>query len=251
MKLLIDRKEELRNMLDVKKIANMCEIKSVLCTKARVTAARTLQRLKCLTSYSHRGAYYTLPGVPAFDAEGLWIYKGVGFSRIGNLRKTSQHFVEKSSSGFTALELDHKLQVETKHTLLHLVRSKLLNRFLMGREYVYVSIHDANSKRQKMERKHQQAKTDVGMGIQSEMLPDEMKEAIILFFSLLDEKQRRLYAGLESAKIGHGGDVMLANLLNVDPHTVAKGRRELLDRNVLNEGVRRKGGGNKPLKKKA
>ncbi|MDT5026431.1 MAG: hypothetical protein QOE61_2857, partial [Micromonosporaceae bacterium] len=29
------------------------------------------------------------------------------------------------------------------------------------------------------------------------MLPDELKAAIILFYSLLDERQRRLYAGLE------------------------------------------------------
>ena len=34
----------------------------------------------------------------------------------------------------------------------------------------------------------------------------ELQAAIILFFSVLDEKQRRLYAGLESQKFGHGGD---------------------------------------------
>jgi hypothetical protein len=30
--------------------------------------------------------------------------------------------------------------------------------------------------------------------------------AIVVFYSLLDERQRRLYAGLEATKIGHGGD---------------------------------------------
>jgi len=37
------------------------------------------------------------------------------------------------------------------------------------------------------------------------VLPDELKVAIVLFYSLLDERQRRLYAGLEAMKVGHGG----------------------------------------------
>jgi len=35
--------------------------------------------------------------------------------------------------------------------------------------------------------------------------PDELKTAILLFYSLLDEQQRRLFAGLESIKLGHSG----------------------------------------------
>ena len=56
----------------------------------------------------------------------------------------------------------------------------------------------------------------------------ELNAAIVLFYSMLDEKQRRLYTGLESLKLGHGGDRLLADLLGVDPHTVARGRRELM-----------------------
>ncbi len=40
-----------------------------------------------------------------------------------------------------------------------------------------------------------------------EVSPNELKAAIVLFYSLLDEQQRRLYAGLESLRLGHGGDV--------------------------------------------
>ena len=50
------------------------------------------------------------------------------------------------------------------------------------------------------------------------MTVDELKAAVILFFSLLDEKQRRLYAGLEAVRIGHGGDRRVAELLGVDVH---------------------------------
>ena len=35
---------------------------------------------------------------------------------------------------------------------------------------------------------------------------DELKTAILLFSSLLDEQLRRLYAGLEALKLGPSGD---------------------------------------------
>jgi hypothetical protein len=83
-----------------------------------------------------------------------------------------------------------------------------------------------------------------------EISPDELKTAIILFYSLLDEQQRRLYAGLESLKLGRGGDPQLAEFLGLDPHTVSRGRQELLDQNVAIGRVRRSGGGRKPVEKK-
>jgi hypothetical protein len=80
--------------------------------------------------------------------------------------------------------------------------------------------------------------------------PDEMKAAIILFYSLLDEQQRRLYARLESIKLGHGGDSRLAEFLGLDPHTIARGRRQLLDQDVEVGRVRQSGAGRKAVGKK-
>jgi hypothetical protein len=71
-----------------------------------------------------------------------------------------------------------------------------------------------------------------------------------LFYSLLDEQQRRLYAGLESIKLGHGGDTLLADFLNLDAHTVARGRQQLLDQDVASGRTRRQGGGRIPTEKK-
>jgi hypothetical protein len=79
---------------------------------------------------------------------------------------------------------------------------------------------------------------------------DEVKAAMILFFSLLDEKQRRLYAGLESVRLGYGGDRRTAELLGLDAHTVTRGRRELLGGEVDRACVRRGGGGRKSVEKK-
>ena len=77
---------------------------------------------------------------------------------------------------------------------------------------------------------------------------DELRAAMVMVVSLLDEQQRRLYAGLESLQFG--GDRQIAGLLHLDPHTVAKGRRQLLAQDVEVGRVRGAGGGRKPTGKK-
>ena len=79
---------------------------------------------------------------------------------------------------------------------------------------------------------------------------DDLQAAIVLFYSLLDEQQRRLYAGLESLEWGHGGDQRMAQLFGLDVDTVARGRVELLSGQVLRERVRRAGGGRPRAEKK-
>jgi hypothetical protein len=83
-----------------------------------------------------------------------------------------------------------------------------------------------------------------------EVSEEELKASILLFYSLLDEQQRRLYVGLESLKLGRGGDRRLADFLELNPHTVARGRRQLLAQDVEVDRVRRTGGGRKPVEKK-
>jgi hypothetical protein len=81
-------------------------------------------------------------------------------------------------------------------------------------------------------------------------LSPELKAGIILFYSLLDERQRRLYAGLEAHKVGYGGDRKIAEFLGMDVHTVARGRREILAGEVERQRVRQTGGGRKRAEKK-
>ena len=83
------------------------------------------------------------------------------------------------------------------------------------------------------------------------MSPDELKAATILVYSRLDERQRRLCAGLESLRLGYGGDRKVADLLSMNVHTVAKGRKELLVEDLDLDRVRRAGGGRRLIKKNA
>ncbi len=56
-------------------------------------------------------------------------------------------------------------------------------------------------------------------------------------------------AGLESLKLGRGGDRQLSDFLGRAPHTVARGRQQLLAQDVEVDRVRRTGGGRKPWAK--
>lgn len=46
-------------------------------------------------------------------------------------------------------------------------------------------------------------------------------------FATLTEKDRRRYAGIEAAKLGHGGIEYISELFGIDPKTVRRGLMEL------------------------
>jgi len=98
-------------------------------------------------------------------------------------------------------------------------------------------------------RKQSTLELDLDLSCDIQTLADELKAAIILFFSLLNEKQRRLYAGLESFKLGHGGDQKIANLFGINTHTVSRSRQELFSGDVQMHHIRKKGAGRKPVKR--
>jgi len=62
------------------------------------------------------------------------------------------------------------------------------------------------------------------------------------FLSTLNERQRRLYVGLESKRLGHGGDQRLALITGLNVDTIARGRREL-EQAEPSDRIRAPGGG--------
>lgn len=72
---------------------------------------------------------------------------------------------------------------------------------------------------------------------------------INLLLSTLDEHQRRLYVGLESQRLGHGGDRALAQITGVSVATIAAGRREL-ETGPRTAQIRVPGGGRPQVEKK-
>ena len=67
----------------------------------------------------------------------------------------------------------------------------------------------------------------------------------------LDERNRRLFAGLLASDHGHGGVTLLAQVTGLSRTTILRGQRELADGVPRNPGhARRPGGGRPRLEKK-
>ena len=245
------RAQDLLTLFRRKKIATMVELKEALGTQADATIFRKLNELVYRSSYSHRGRYYTLDDIAEYDEWGLWSYRSVWFSQRGTLLSTATALAEEAGAGLFVAEMEILLSVEVKGALLKLVRQRRLSRVQVLGRYLYCSPEADKRKQQVAARRVLEAESLPGGPIPPvAVMPDELKASIVLFFSLLDEKQRRLYAGLESLKVGHGGDRAIADLLGLAASTVAQGRRDLLDRDVELERVRRKGAGRKSVEKK-
>jgi hypothetical protein len=242
--------EDLVALLRERKIAVMDEMKAALGTRGDATVFRLLADLAYRTSYSNRGRYYTLDEVADFDEDGLWSYESVWFSIYGTLLATAESIVEEGEFGHFVDELDNVLHVGTKDALRKLVRDGRLCREKVGGRYLYCSAESVVRRQQVLARRTYNERSLGGPLPEPDAMHDELKAAIILFFSLLNEKQRRLYAGLESLKLGHGGDRRMAKLLGMGVGAVARGRRALLERDVEVERVRRAGAGRKPVEKK-
>jgi hypothetical protein len=83
--------------------------------------------------------------------------------------------------------------------------------------------------------------------------PPDVELAMQVLYRSLRENDRRRYAAVEAAKLGHGGLDYLAALLGCDPKTIRRGQEDLqrladgdLEDITPDERVRRQGGGRKP-----
>jgi hypothetical protein len=242
--------DALRRLLLRNKIATLDELKHTLGTSVDITVFRKLRPLDYLTSYSHRGRYYTLREIARFDEHGLWSQAEAWFSRFGTLLATAEGFVHRSPRGYFADELAPLLHVAVQDALHQLTQQGRVSRQVVGGRYLYMAMDQALQRQQLLARRTVEILPTVMDASVLEVSPEEVKAAILLFYSLLDEQQRRLYAGVESLKLGRGGDRQLGDFLDLDPHTVARGRQQLLAQDVEVDRARKAGAGRKPLEKK-
>jgi len=122
-----------------RRIAGLEVLFELLDTRSRMSVFRRLCELGYHSSYSHAGRYYTLIGIPQFDADGLWQFEGVHFSVYGSLKMTVRHLVDVADAGQTHLELQLRLGVRVHNALLELVQDRHIGRELLGGQYLYVN----------------------------------------------------------------------------------------------------------------
>ena len=236
--------EELKEELLKTKVLSMSEAKNILGTNSSATVARKLKALGAISSFSHAGGYYTLPSIPDYDENGLWNCSGIRFSIDGTSLKTIRRLVRESSEGLFSEELDRLLHVRTANSLTKLYCGGVLSRRQLNSKYLY--LWPKHESLQLKTRKTSLFEHKVIPGYENK----EIKNHLMRFLNILNEKQKRLFLGFESMRCGRGGDYAIAEISGVNRKTIGKGRRELEKSNIDLKRVRNVGGGRKELKKK-
>lgn len=57
--------------------------------------------------------------------------------------------------------------------------------------------------------------------------PREIEQTMQTYYRTLRQKDRRCYAAVEAAKLGHGGTEYISGLLGCDPKTIRQGMADL------------------------
>ena len=225
------------------------ELKATLRTDVRMAVYRVLKDISYQTSYSHGGRYYALREVMEFDQHGLWSARSAWFSKDGTLMATLEQCVQDAERGYFSQELESVLHVGAKESLLRLVHQGRISRERVAHAYLYCSPDPARRRRQRAARTAVLGRL-VEPLVTPEGVSDEVKAAIVLFSAVLDERLRRLFAGVEALQFGRGAERWIGDLLGIHRQTVAKGRQELLAGEVLVDRIRKPGAGRPRVEKK-
>ncbi len=148
------------------------------------TARRRLKDWKAYTSYNHNGRYYTLPGIPELDHHGLWRYRGVFFSKHGNLNQTVARLITDSEQGLSDAELGELLALRPRSFLSHLrIHPGLYRERLMGR-WIWFNADTRIRQRQRQTR-------SIRVAAQIPRMPSDM-EAVMILVDLLNHPNSSL-----------------------------------------------------------
>jgi len=138
-------------VLKEKKIVTIQKLSGLL-ECSRRTAQRRLKEWQTYNSYNKYGKYFTLPNIPKFDRYGLWKYKGVFFSRYGNLENTITHLVKNSEMGLDASEIGKIVDLLPRSFMSHFQKVPGLIREKHENIFIYFSDEKTTYRRQRQKR---------------------------------------------------------------------------------------------------
>ena len=118
-----------------------------------ITARRRLNDWRAYTSINRNGMFYTLPGVPKFDQNGLWRFHDIFFSAHGNLKQTAIRLVQRSARGLDSHEISTLVGLPTGSSYLSRLRDiPDISREWRNGRWIYLAGEDAARKKQMGER---------------------------------------------------------------------------------------------------
>jgi len=109
-------KDKVLRLFRDKKVITLAQLALHL-QRCQRTAHRQLKQWQAINSYNKNGRYYVLPDNPSFDADGLWHWRGIFFSKHGNLTQTLVALVRNSKAGLNAAEMEELLGLSPRSFL--------------------------------------------------------------------------------------------------------------------------------------
>ena len=156
--------------------------RQALGTPVDLTVFRKLKPLGYLTSYSHRGRYYTLREIARFDDHGLWSQADIWFSRFGTLLATTEAFVNRSPRGYFADELARAVHVQVQDALHQLTQQRRVTRQMVSGLYLYTATDRAIQRGQLLTRRTVEVVPTVADASVLDVSEEELKASILLFY---------------------------------------------------------------------
>lgn len=104
-----------------------------------ITVRRRLKKWNSISSYNKNGRYYTLPEIAKFNDHGLWNYRGIGFSKNGNLIQTIMHLVRISPAGLYGENISDLLHLDSYSILARIMKRSSLRRKKILGKFIYFS----------------------------------------------------------------------------------------------------------------
>ena len=145
------RDDKVLKVFAKRKVMTAAELAALLkCSLS--TAKRRFKQWNCYTSYNKNGRYYVLADVPKFDDNGLYSFRGICFSRHGNLTNTLVDLVSNSAAGLSASQIEGLLAMQSRSFLSPFRDHPQLRREKHQGAFVYFSSDETIYARQKKQR---------------------------------------------------------------------------------------------------
>jgi hypothetical protein len=81
-----------------------------------------------------------------------------------------------------------------------------------------------------------------------EAYDSQTEGAMKTFYNNLNERDKRHFAALSTMQLPHGGKEYISSLLGIGTRTIYEGKIEFLNNKIERDGIRKPGGGRKPIR---
>lgn len=121
----------------------------------RSTLQHAIQIIECYSSYNFNSTFLTLKSTPQFDSHGLWRSGEIRFSKNQTVQNSLPFIIHQSTSGYTTQELVDIMGCRVHNQLSHLLREKMITKFTLKRNAIYLSATELRADKQKLLRQQQ------------------------------------------------------------------------------------------------